>query len=188
MNLNQAMAKYNFLGGHEKAQFFLDNLATFKTSKKFERLLVETWQTAETGQCPPFGLQDGRFPWIEAFLLADSQKLIAAGEKLPSPNEEGKYVAYRGLPFGKELNVIGCSWTLSKERAIWFATRNVRYFAGTGEVGFLPPTEPTLYRCEFKPEEIAFFSDSRNEAEIVIEPRRLPSIRSKRLTVERLSA
>ncbi len=76
-------------------------------------------------------------------------------------NLNEKIIIYRGLQ-GKDAKIRGLSWSLNKEKAIWFANR----FKQKGN----------LYQAEINKRDIYAYTNSMGEEEIIINPRYLKNI------------
>jgi hypothetical protein len=62
------------------------------------------------------------------------------------------------------------SWTLDREKAIWFANRWARIYGS-----------PRLYQTRVDPSEVLGYVVARSESEIVIDPSGLPALQGLRL-------
>lgn len=76
----------------------------------------------------------------------------------------GPLIIYRGVGEGVPTPR-GVSWTLSEERAAWFARR------------FTFATGDTVYAAEIMPEGVLGILHERDEAEVLVDPRRLRRLR-----------
>jgi hypothetical protein len=102
----------------------------------------------------------------ELFKQADRQRLRAAGEPLPGP---GPFTVYRGVAgCGRARRVRGFSWTLSEERAGWFANRYA-----------LP--DPAVYQATVDADDVLFYYNGRSENEIVVLPASLRHVHAREL-------
>lgn len=75
---------------------------------------------------------------------------------------EDTVTVYRGVTPYNRRNVKGLSWTLDRERAEWFAHR-------FGEDG-------TVYTAQISKEYIFAIFNGRNEAEVVVDPKKLENV------------
>jgi hypothetical protein len=100
---------------------------------------------------------------IEAlFHRCDRQKLLAAGDPLP---EGDTLTIYRGVAgVGSMRRVSGLSWTLDLDIACWFASR------------FNLPN-PAILAASVRPDEVFFYTDGRNEQEVVVRPARIKRVK-----------
>lgn len=98
------------------------------------------------------------------FHAADRARLLAVGHPLPASDS---YTLYRGVAGrGAARRITGLSWTRSRERAEWFASR----FA-------LP--DPAVYQALVPRKDVYAYTNERQEDEfIVILPK---SVRPERL-------
>jgi hypothetical protein len=87
--------------------------------------------------------------------LADRAKFLAAGDELPGP---GPFTVYRGVAgCGKARRIRGLSWTLSLQRAAWFANR-------------FRLADPAVYRLTADDAQVLAYLNTRyrNEEELLI--------------------
>lgn len=75
---------------------------------------------------------------------------------------EDTVTVYRGVTPYNRRNVKGLSWTLDRERAEWFAHR----FCEDG----------TVYTAQISKEYIFAIFNGRNEAEVVVDPKKLENV------------
>jgi hypothetical protein len=129
------------------------------------RLILSTWVDAEW---PGAADKDVLSLWLTMFnqYVRDSELGRKAREHVPEQ-------LFRGT-IGYEIKHrrLGLSWTASKERAIWFATRSVQYFGGV----------PIVYSVQPKREEILAIYCDRSEDEFILDPTHLyPRIKQEKL-------
>jgi hypothetical protein len=87
------------------------------------------------------------------FRLCDREKLLAAGDPLPSG---AKFTLYRGVAGkGRSRKIRGMSWTSSIEKAVWFANRYPQL------------EDPAVYQTTVHRDEILFYYNGREEEEFV---------------------
>lgn len=92
------------------------------------------------------------------FMLANKQKLLMAGNKLPDSNE---FILYRGVSgTGHKRRIRGISWTSDIDRAKWFANRMAELFGNPG-----------CYNINVKRNHILAYCNERNENEFLIIPK-----------------
>ena len=89
----------------------------------------------------------------DLFLLAQRDRMLAAGDPLPAP---GPYTLYRGVAGrGRARRIQGYSWTASKKEAQWFATR------------FDLP-DPAVFRTVVDSDDVFAYCNDRQEQEFVL--------------------
>jgi hypothetical protein len=126
-------------------------LEWFISPAKFHELLADVWNDAE-GFPPEEDLEY----LIDTMMPGDAPRAfgedVAFFEALPK-----SFTAYRGARSG--VNEAGRSWTLSKDRAIWFAGRFEHL-----------PGEPILQTRVISKGSVMFYLDAagRNEQEVVL--------------------
>lgn len=90
---------------------------------------------------------------------------LAEAEALAAMPEE--FAVFRGAQ--RSLNERGWSWTLSRDRAVWFARRGAaRPWEGRRRSN--AATEPVLLAGSARRRDVVAYFDGRNEQEIVIAP------------------
>ena len=159
---------YVYLFPHEnRLNPFLD-VETKLSDSEYWRLLADVWTGGEV-------TYRNRYLWLRLFekdrpcrdvLFSDEDK--AAFAKLPA-----EFAVHRG--YRKRFGKWGLSWTLSKETAIFFATK---YFRRSGE-GML------LTGHARKEDVLALFTE-RDEQEIVIRPERVTRTRAMAVGLQEL--
>ena len=117
---------------------------------------------------PPTEREAAALMGVSRITTARAKRVLRLGtESLQSATADGQRPAapvtlYRGAP-GRS-NGRGMSWTLDVDRARWFAQR----WDLTGRSG-------SVYKATVKPHAIlAMMLGGRDEAEVVVNPRRLP--------------
>ncbi len=96
----------------------------------------------------------------------------AYGDKLP-PGE--KHIIYRGVSGTQpDLYAQGLSWSLSLERAAWFALKS----------GLM---NPAVYRAEIGRNDIYCFTNARREQEVICRPRQYKKMKLNTQELDRLA-
>ena len=163
--LDDALRQLTSIGSEHRQKAFLTNLSDYKNRPDYEDLLIFVWATGEVGDCK-------KEDWAPAFEAANIDKLKRAGDKLPF---KGRMIAYRGCQNDTETDYsYDLSWTLSKNKAEWFATTQQRVFKDGLFAGFSQPVCPTVYVASFVPDDIYFYYNGRKEKELVVKPDRFP--------------
>jgi hypothetical protein len=116
----------------------------------------------------------GNTSWLPLAFLhrliaeADRRRLLAAGDPLPP---QLAYRLYRGVAGrGAARRIRGLSWSLSLEKAQWFATRGAEFFG-------LP--DPAVYTVRIPCWDVLAYINDRQEQEIItilpewVRPRRV---------------
>ncbi len=102
---------------------------------------------------------------IELFNYGGNPLLMMNEEELKQFNELPDVLKiWRGVESGEdvfEIRLLGCSWTLDFEKALWFAKR------GRGPLNEEP--YPLIFELEIKKEEVLSFITRRNESEIILD-------------------
>jgi len=135
----------------------LSFVAQYLDDKEFSDLLSWIWTSTE------FPHQESIFKLVDMFkrarkdLLMDGEELRVL-ESLPSI-----VTIYRGLQ-SADAKRRGLSWTLSLDKAKWFANR----WARKGEV----------LRAEIPKDAIFMYTNSRGEEEVVVNPFRLQNLKT----------
>lgn len=134
------------LVGHERrVELLRKNFVPFKDRGIYETALVSAYTH---GPCLP------PKQWQELFLLADREKLAAAGDPLPTDS----VVVYRGITdCALRKWIRGLSWTTNPSTAAWFASRN-----SSGDM------VSAVYSIRVTPADILFATNERLEEELVI--------------------
>lgn len=99
--------------------------------------------------------------WIMA---ADKDKLMDESELHKYNALPNTVTVYRGCRTVKADR--GMSWTLSEEKARWFADRCALLSSGTGQGAM-------VYRAKIKKEDIVGYLDGRGEQEVIVDYRKL---------------
>ena len=138
---------------------FLDLVWKYLNPKLFSKILENTWIMTEN----PSAYKGVSLDSIkEMFLHADKKQLMSAKEFKKYQNLPSKVILYRGVQ--SKSNPNGFSWTPDIKTAKWFAER---YEEDNGYILKVEMPKERIFAC----------FDSRNESEIVCDPRRLKKLR-----------
>lgn len=123
--------------------------------KEFNDLLSDTWTNTEFPHMYGVKFLISFFCKSKKELLMDREELVYY-DNLPDMID-----VYRGIQNigSKKKTIKGLSWTLSKEKAVWFANR----FHAKGDV----------YKSSIKKEYVYAYFNGRSEQEIVLNPYKL---------------
>lgn len=135
---------------------FLKEIKEYLDNKEFSKLLGEIWMDVENPNEDDIGIET----FLEWFAEADKEFLMNDEEKKTYDSLPDEVKLYRGV--GKNGNPEGLSWTLSEEKAQWFAER----FQMLGGKGYV------LTAVARKSNILAYFS-RREEDEVIIDGRKL---------------
>lgn len=135
------------------------------STKEAGNLLAEQWSLIENLS------YDGTVPkrtvlrWIMA---ADKETLMDAGELRQFEALPDIVTVYRGCRTPRAVK--GMSWTLSEEKARWFADRMSLLSSGKCGDGSL------VYRAKIRKEDIVGYLSGRGEREVIVDYRKLLDI------------
>jgi hypothetical protein len=117
-------------------------------------VILHAWSHGQAAQACLTGLPIVRAgAWVEMFTATG----FVSDTGRPAPTET--QTLYRGAPASS--NGWGMSWTTDRDRARWFADR----FNRDGYA---------VFRADVKPAAVLAYADDRGEAEMIVNPRRLP--------------
>jgi hypothetical protein len=154
------------LGSQDRIQYLSEHLDEFAAMPDFENIVADVWIGGEVGQ---FDL----YVWKPIWERCDKTRLRLAGDPLP---EQKTFVAYRGCTNDSIEDLQSDqSWTLVKKTAVWFATAQQRVFKDGYFSGFVQLVKPTVYKHTFLADDILFYTNSREENEIVIKSECIPA-------------
>ncbi len=125
----------------------------------FSSLLSSAWIRSEN---PNQDTNVSKAQLVEMFKAADKTVLMDEEDREVLDELENKVTIYRGVTSYNGKNVKALSWTLSEEKAEWFATRF--------------DEEGTVYKAEIDKTHILAYFSGRGEAEVVVEPKYLENI------------
>lgn len=143
-----------FIDKEERDIFIENNIDSLAASGKLENIIIDLYVMLEL---PLYKL--GIEVWAYLFDRCDRGRLLAEGDELPK--ELGsEFTIYRGQNLDEDP---GISWTLSKEKAAWFASvRNMKGLVKNGKTGVID-MRVTI-------DDILFYTNERQEQEVVISP------------------
>lgn len=159
-------------GSHERFKEFL-TLRPFLKNEEYWPLLREVWIMNEISM-PHLDL------WRRLFRSKRSQRelLMQPEEHAALAQMPDEVTIWRGA--GQEAGIPGLSWTLNEERAQFFAA----YACGPRR-GHLTPgwqgTKPMVAKAICRKNDILGYFVDRNEAEIVVDPKRLRHVEARPL-------
>ena len=125
----------------------------------FSELLADAWIRSEN---PNSDANLSSRELVSMFRSADKHLLMDESEINQLYNMDDIVTVYRGVTPVHEKNVKALSWTLDYETACWFANR-------FGQEG-------TVYEATIAKEHILALFNSRNESEVIVDPRYLQDI------------
>ena len=126
------------------------------TKKECGNLLAEQWIIIENLSTDTNVRKGTVLSWI---MVADKDKLMDKAELKKYNAFPEVLTVYRGCGTTKALK--GMSWTLSEEKARWFADR---FATGRGGV---------TYRAKIKKEDIVAYTNNRGEQEVIVDYRKI---------------
>ncbi len=162
----------SFFGSHERFREFV-MLRLFLKDEEYWPLLREVWIMNETSM-PHLDL------WCRLFRSKRSQRqlLMQPEEHAALAQMPDEVTIWRGA--GQEAGIRGLSWTLNEERARFFAD----YSCGPRR-GHLTPgwqgTKPMVAKAICRKNDILGYFTDREEAEIVVDPKRLRQVEARPL-------
>ncbi|GFI56556.1 hypothetical protein IMSAG013_01619 [Clostridiales bacterium] len=138
---------------------FLKYSEPYLSKKDFSRILADVWiQTEAPHNDPNFSTNK----LIGLFKKADPIYLMESDEYKQFNELDETITVYRGVTPYNADNLKGLSWTLNPQTAKWFANR-------FGEDG-------TVYEAQIDKSHIYAYFSSRNESEIIVDPKYLTDI------------
>jgi hypothetical protein len=152
-----------FLYIHKPNRLQILNFVTraFSMNGEYESILKDAWLSTE------FPHQTRINELIGMFNQADRDKLMTGEEKAFLNGLPDEFTVYRGysetLVKRKMTKRRGLSWSLKKEKAIWFAKR-------------WSHPDSRLLEGRVRKSDVYMYSDERGESEIVVNPRRVRGI------------
>lgn len=142
----------------ERMIFIENNFKALVASGKLERVLFDFYMLLNF---PVWSY--GLSRWELLFGICDRERLLSAGDILPG-NLGTPFTIYRGQDLSKDA---GISWTLSKEKAEWFAQRNAEHINKNAKAGVI--------EMQATVDDILFYNNGREEQEVVVDPELLRS-------------
>jgi hypothetical protein len=132
----------------------LSLVTPYLTSFEYNKILRDSWTRTE------FPNHNNLKQLVCLFQKSKPKSLMTAEERLFLSKLPAELIIYRGLQ--KEAKKRGLSWTLNKEKGIWFAKR----FNNHGK----------LLRAKIKKEFVFAYFNNRAEDEVVVNPFKLREI------------
>ncbi len=138
---------------------FLKFAQDYLSREDFSSLLSAGWILSEN---PNQDVNVSKAELVKMFKEADKMQLMDEEERKAFSQLGDKATIYRGVTPYNGKNIKALSWTLSEDKAEWFAHR-------FGEEG-------TVYKAEIDKAHILAYFGGRGEAEVVVEPKYLQNI------------
>ena len=138
---------------------FFQDIANHLSQEDFSRLLADVWVNSEYANSDA---NVNKNTILNFFKKADKKYLMTESEYDTLSNLGDVVTIYRGVTPRNKRNIKALSWTLSRSKARWFANR----FGQGGEV----------YSATIDKSNIYAYFDSRNEAEVIVDPKHLKNI------------
>ncbi len=138
---------------------FLKFTMEYMDVKDFSEYLADYWVSTESPNSDP---NFSKKQLVRLFSQADKQYLMTAEEYKQYMFLPQTLTIYRGVTSHNSRNIKALSWTLDRDKAEWFAHR----FGDDG----------TVYEAEIDKKHVLAFFESRNEAEVVVNPAYLQNI------------
>lgn len=155
-NIEDPYKAASFVPKQERDIFIIYNIEKLASSGNLEKIMINFYTMVNF---PMASFDIDR--WIYMFSHCNRSRLLAEGDELPK--ELGsEFTIFRGQNL-KEWP--GISWTLSKEKADWFAKRNEMFLKGKGKMGVVD-MRVTI-------DDILFYTNERQEQEVAILPNKL---------------
>lgn len=126
------------------------------SEEDYSNMLIEAWLTEEN---PMSDVNVSMKELLSYFKKANKEIMMCSKDLATYSTFPDKLTIYRGVKEPK----LGMSWTLSKSKAEWFATR----FSDTGY----------LFKATANKSDILCYTDNRGEKEIIINPKLLTDIK-----------
>lgn len=125
--------------------------------------IAATWTDSEN-------IFQHRSSWLEIWTaLLNPHRTMDEDEQARYDALPETVTVHRGIR-GRRLSRRGLSWTLDKERAVWFAKRFTK-----------KENQPVVLTAQVKKEKILALFDSRQESEVVILPKHLGTLTETRV-------
>jgi hypothetical protein len=139
----------------ERLTFIVKNLKKISSSGQLEEIMIDFYTMLHF---PTISYDLGL--WVGLFGWCDRNRLLAAGDPLP-PELGNKFMIYRGQDINRKP---GISWSLSKDKAEWFAYERHKNLLGSkaGDVGVI--------EMEVTVGDILYYYNGREEQEVLIDP------------------
>ncbi len=131
------------------------------SAAEFSEILADAWIKAEA---PNMDVNVSKMELVELFSQADKKSLMTEAEQKRFADLTETVTVYRGVTSYNAKNVRALSWTLDRSKAEWFAHR----FSEDGKV----------YQAQINKADILAIFTSRNESEVVLNPRKLQQLKA----------
>ena len=131
------------------------------SAAEFSEILADAWIKAEA---PNMDVNVSKMELVELFSQADKKSLMTEAEQKRFGDLTETVTVYRGVTSYNAKNVRALSWTLDRSKAEWFAHR----FSEDGKV----------YQAQINKADILAIFTSRNESEVVLNPRKLQQLKA----------
>lgn len=131
------------------------------SAAEFSEILADAWIKAEA---PNMDVNVSKTELVGLLNQADKQSLMTEDEQKRFADLTETVTVYRGVTSYNAKNVRALSWTLDRSKAEWFAHR----FGEDGKV----------YQAQIKKADILAIFTSRNESEVVLNPRKLQQLKA----------
>jgi len=131
------------------------------SAAEFSEILADAWIKAEA---PNMDVNVSKTELVGLFSQADKQSLMTESEQKRFADLTETVTVYRGVTSYNAKNVRALSWTLDRSKAEWFAHR----FSEDGKV----------YQAQINKADILAIFTSRNESEVVLNPRKLQQLKA----------
>ena len=131
------------------------------SAAEFSEILADAWIKAEA---PNMDVNVSKTELVGLFNQADKQSLMTEDEQKRFADLTETVTVYRGVTSYNAKNVRALSWTLDRSKAEWFAHR----FGEDGKV----------YQAQINKADILAIFTSRNESEVVLNPRKLQQLKA----------
>ena len=131
------------------------------SAAEFSEILADAWIKAEA---PNMDVNVRKMELVELFSQADKKSLMTEAEQKRFADLTETVTVYRGVTSYNAKNVRALSWTLDRSKAEWFAHR----FSEDGKV----------YQAQINKADILAIFTSRNESEVVLNPRKLQQLKA----------
>ena len=141
------------MGNHEYFDFVFDNIPQLAAAELLEAAVIAAWISIN----PNMGRLPQPSTMRRLWSSCDRDKLMAAGNPLPSGNE---FELYRGVPDASYLaSIPGISWTSSIDIARKFAQ----------SIGLYDHPHPAVFRLVVPRNRVIAYTDEREEKEFIVD-------------------
>jgi hypothetical protein len=133
---------------------------------EYESILKDAWVSTE------FPHQTAIPQLIAMFKRADCNKMMDGADKKKLAELPDEITIYRGLQ-DKRAKRKGLSWSLSYDKALWFATR-------------WNSPDARVLEARIKKKDVFIYTNQRSEEEVVVDPGKLKGIRNVEINSEKV--